>query len=220
MTLHSPGHRSWIFWKLHRANLKLSPFWRRVELPGVKALEARYLAEGKWNYVFVLRRDPRLLKVTRQQFYEPHVAVDGELIAANCVLMNKLASYNLSVPAQHYVGGACFVERGGTRLRAAEGLAATEIDRVFKALEEWSLCYRTVILDVNEDNWCWDGQHLRIVDADTRYSCALEEAPQHPLVRKRISSHDSSPEVVLRAFLAAERRLLQQNLGLRVASPA
>jgi hypothetical protein len=207
----------WFLWKAHRFVLQKSPFWRVFTLPDGRRFFIRYLAEGKINYVFRVRGDRRLLKVARDYFYRPEADFDAAPVRESCALMNELAAWSLSGSGEHLGGGAFLMEDCGRALSECPFLDAAAVDRAFQDLERYSLARGTVPLDLHEDNWCWDGERLRLVDVDSTRSCPLGELARHESVRRRVGDVDlADPVTVLRAFLGEEKRLLSSH----VAPPA
>jgi hypothetical protein len=213
------GLAPWFLWKAHRLVLRKWPFWRPFTLPDGRRMHVRYLAEGKFNYVFRVRGDRRLLKVARKYFYAPREAYDPAEILANCALMNELAAWSLSGRGEHLGGGACMMEDCGRALSSCPSVGTAAVDRAFGDLERYSLAHGTVPLDLHEDNWCWDGERLRLVDVDSTRTCRLDEMSDNESVRQRVpDAGGSAPPVVLKAFLAEEKRLLLAWLSDRGAT--
>ena len=203
---------NWILWKLHRLILKRIKRWRVLQLPNGKILRIKYFAEGKFNYVFKIKGDTRLLRITRKQFYQLSHPVDTDEVCNNCKLMNSLAEKGLSVSAKHLIGGACLVDDAGSLLVKYKCCKKDEIFKVFNDLKEWSLENKIVILDYNERNWCKRAE-IKIIDVDVNYTCLLTDIRKNKIVLKRIDVNKyNSDEMALEAFLLKEAELLWQNL--------
>jgi hypothetical protein len=203
----------WLLWKAHRVVLRKSPFWRSLTLPGGRQLRVRYHSEGKVNYVFRVKGDARLLKVARTWFYRPEEAFDATELQASCALMNELAAWSLSGRGEYMGGGAYFMEDCGRALSKCVDVGVPAIERAFGDLERYSLACGNVPLDLHEDNWCWDGRLMRLVDIEATLNCRLESLREHELVRRRVPSAGvTNPASVLRAFLGEEKRLIVEYL--------
>lgn len=202
-------------WKLHRLVLKKSPWRRTVKLPNGQILRVRYLAEGKIHYVFRVKNDSRLLRITKRQFYSDR-PTDEAYMKANCRIMNDLAASGLSVKAYHLAGGACLVEDAGPCITSQPPKTREAIDAIFKALADWSLSTGIVILDYNEGNWCISPKTagIRLVDIDINYTCSLDIICSNEIVRGRISIDSARDDrQALEAFLAVESDLLWGNIA-------
>ncbi len=214
----SPGHdgaaRGGLSWKLHRLFLKHPIGWRSLVLGRLFAFRVKYLAEGRCNYLFRVRDDHRLLRITRKQFYNPVQPVDTPLAMGNGRVMNSLSGAGLSVESEHVYGGALLVEHAGEKLRRQHLQSRQELSDFFTRLLRWSLAHGMVVLDYNEGNWCCREGVIRLVDVDVNFMCALSEIKAHPLVRKRVRVEDYGDGIpVLEAFLREEERLLWNHLA-------
>lgn len=216
MAKKTPGN--WLTWKLHRLALKKSPLWRRLRLPGGHLFWVRYLAEGCHYYVFRVRGRLELLKVLREQFYEPRRPVGADEAGQGARLLNSLAGRGLAPAALWLDCGAYLVEDAGPPLLPG-GLAGPEpLRRFFDELRAWSLETGLVLLDYNEDNWCRDPATgaVKLVDVEPALTCPLEAMACNEIVRRRLDPAvlaAGQPAQLLAAFLEAEMELLWRHLG-------
>jgi hypothetical protein len=204
----------WLMWKLHRLILKKIGMWRRLQLPGEKILMVRYRDEGTFNYIFRVRDDSRLLRITKDQFYDPAHSVDEKQTLENSRLMNSLAVSGISVRCEHLVGGACLVEDAGLGVRRQLVGDRGILEEVFTKIKKWSLETGVVILDYNEGNWCIKDGVFRLVDIDVNYTCRLSEICNNSIVLGRLGGVAGGMEDVLVAFLRKEEQLLCDHLKL------
>lgn len=210
---HDGPARGWLSWKLHRLFLKHPVRWRSVVLGSFFAFRVKYLAEGRCNYMFYVKNDHRLLRITRMQFYNPSQAVDTRLAIENSRIMNSLSVAGLSVESEHVYGGALLVENAGGKLRHQHLQSREDLSVFFTRLLQWSVAQGMVVLDYNEGNWCCREGVIRLVDVDVNFMCALSEIKAHPLVRKRVRVEDYGDDIsILEAFLKEEERLLWNHL--------
>lgn len=206
---NSASEMHWFFWKLHRFLLKNLRPWFSIRLPRGNPLSVRYRAEGASNYLFAVKGNPQLLRITRAQFYHLDRYVDGQQTCRNCEMMNSLAEWELSVRAEHLGGGAMLVEDGGELLAMRHLSGPAELTEVFAALRRWSMHTGLALLDYNENNWRWKQGQIRIVDVDVNMTCALHELRSNELVLRRIRPEGHrTDENALAAFLKEEETLL------------
>jgi hypothetical protein len=189
--------------------------WRLLRLGDQTTFRVKYMAEGRCNYIFRIKDDGRLLRITRRQFYAAARPVDADAMAENGRIMNSLAGVGLSVRTEHVYGGALLVEHAGARLRRRHLQSRQALVEVFAGLKDWSMNHGSVILDYNEGNWCCRDGVIRLVDVDVNFMCALDEIGAHPLVQRRVSVEGNSSTAVLEAFLREEERLLWNHLAQR-----
>lgn len=204
----------WCFWKLHRFVLKNLRPWFSIRLPGGDLLRVRYRDEGASNYLFAVKGDARLLRVTRAQFYQLGRCVDGQRTRCSCQIMNSLAEWGLSVRAEHLGGGAMLVEDGGEPLAMRHLSGRGQLTEVFTALRRWSTDTGLILLDYNENNWRWKGGQIKLVDVDANLVCPLCEARSSQIVLRRIRpERHRTDEDALAAFLKEEENLLWKYLS-------
>lgn len=212
---HTHADAGWFRWKLHRVILKSSWHWRRLYSPLGLDLEVKYLAEGGVNYVFNIRNDRRLLRITKAQFYNLDYPMDGWTVSHNIHIRALLADAGLAPAGTHLFGGVTLVEHAGipiTRVAlGAEVLAA--LARWFAEAAAWSRRTGIVLLDYNDGNWCWKDGRVTCVDVDSRFVCFLDSIREHPLVTRRLAGASCANDVeALDVFLAREKDLLIKEL--------
>ncbi len=198
-----------LLWKWHRLFLKTSLFWRRLVFPDGSRKSVKYYAEGKYNYLFHVKGEDRLLKIRKDQFYCLSGPVGAEEVRLNCALMNSLAHSGISVACTPIFGGACLVQHAGNLLRSGSGTERAQLRDIFHRIEQWSLENQLVLLDYNERNWCRRSGEIRLVDVDVNYACSLDSIKHNEIVKRRVDvAHRATDQDVLKAFLTAEEELL------------
>jgi len=204
-------------WLLHRLCLKgMRPWFVYRWLEG-EAMTLRYRVEGKIHYVFQVKGSDRLLRITRNQFYNPESSIDTSLAQKNSMLMNELADANISVKAEHLRGGALLVDDAGMSLLAGASVARLELRDLFERITNWSLNVGKVVLDYNEGNWCVRDGVMVLIDVDWACMCQLGDISKKDTVTKRVQDirSFSSNADILKEFLRQEEILLSSWLEER-----
>ena len=204
-----------LLWKLHRFFLKNTPTWHELVLVNSHSCKVKYYAEGKYFYVFKIFGSSRLLKISRKEFYNKCDNANEYRTEQSCLIMNQLADKGLA-PKCEYIGGCTMiVDHAGAQLTLEKANIRDCIINFFSQFKAWSLEHGLVIIDLNENNWCFKDGQLLLVDIDFEKTCRLQDVRTHPNVEKRIDvktySDDSS---ALAAFLKEEELILLKYLNL------
>jgi len=186
-----------------------------LQLPCGMVFRVKYLAEGRFNYLFRVRGDSWLLRITRTQYYSLAGPVNEQETADNCRLMNSLAEKGLSVHCRQMSGGALLVEDAGERVRRGTISDRKILSDFFSRLKSWSIEQGTVVLDYNEGNWCMRDGVLRFIDVDVNYVCSLNSIRNNRIVLNRIQGICcDTDEQALSTFLEREEDLYWRYLAL------
>jgi glycosyltransferase involved in cell wall biosynthesis len=203
----------WVLRKLRRLFLVKSGLWRTISLPNGTKMTVKYLAEGRHNYVFRIRGDEFLLRISRKQYGQPNDVLDENATKESCRLMNSMAEKGLSVHCRHLVGEVCLVEDAGHMVHKRELRDRTVLTAFFLKLGVWTLETGVVILDFNEGNWCVKDGNLKFVDVDVNRICHMSAIRDNTIVKKR--THElclATNEQILNAFLKKEEELYWEYL--------
>lgn len=203
-----------LLWKIHRLYLKHVPLWFEIVLPDGQTMTIKYLSEGKMNYLFYVQEEERLLRILREQFYNLSGPVKSKEVLRNCELMNSLAEREISISCSPLYGGACLVQNAGKLLKYSRLTDRTGLHDVFTQIEEWSLDNRVVLLDYNENNWCYESGRIRFIDVDANFTCPLSSIRGNEIVNRRVTAAQriKTDEEALKYFLKEEESLLWHNL--------
>ncbi|WOH36650.1 hypothetical protein RI844_14915 [Thalassotalea fonticola] len=129
-------------------------------------------------------------------------------------MMNQLADEGLAPKCEYLGGCAMIVDDAGPQISVDKINTRDCIIDFFSQLLDWSLKHGIVNLDYNENNWCFNGAQLLLVDIDFDKTCRLQEIRTNPVVIKRIDVKAYSDDhAALVAFLNVEEQLLWNYLN-------
>ena len=159
--------------------------------------------------MFKIFGSSRLLKITKDEFYHKCDSVNANRTQQSCLIMNQLAEEKLAPKCEYLGGSALIVDNAGPQITFEKINTRDCIIDFFSQLKNWSLKHGIVILDLNENNWCFNDARLLFVDIDFEKTCRLQEIRSHPAVKKRIDVQAYSDDIAaFAAFLNKEEQLL------------
>lgn len=203
-----------LLWKFHRFFLKNTSIWHEIILMNKQSFRVKYYAEGKYLYVFKILGSNRLLKITQEEFYHKCDDVNAKRTEQSCLIMNQLAVEKLAPKCEYLGGSALIVDNAGPQITLEKINTRHCIIDFFSQLQNWSLKHGIVLLDFNENNWCFNDAQLLFVDIDFEKTCRLQEIRSNPTVKKRIDVKAYRDDIAaFAAFLNEEEQLLWNYLN-------